>query len=579
MSGVQRVHAEVAARLSDVARVAVDPLSGGWVAAPDALRGEISEEAVELAPGDVLVLLGSSWIDQTVLLAVQRAVGRGVRLAVFLHDLTPVQEAGHGKEVQVAFRRYLSLLANCGAVVVANSQATANELRTYAQEHGLPMPAVSVSGLPPGLTPQSLEEQAQQPSEVWPRPYVLFVGTIEERKSHLDALRAWQTLDGESSGTDIPDLVCVGRWGWGCQPFQDAWNEAGREASGVYVLSDGVDDSRLADLYANALATIYPSRLEGWGLPVSESLAFGKLPITTDTSSLPEAGAGLAVLVPPGDPSALAAAVAEHVLNEAVRASHEQRIRGSEQFQSPSTWQHVADEVAAAIGQAASMQPASAPVPEMIAEKEYILGIPAPAHDPGSVRVEAIATDRGSPLLGLPVTSEDILLTDQLVHGDFAEPTTWGYPVLPGGSVEIRFTVAASSDMTLLIATAPVVGSGTVDITVGATAPTRQPLAYGEVLSIPVPASESDRVSVNVRVVAQDKDDGLPLTLQSITLLNATDHRGQVAILERIARARSVQLTEAEHKARALQEQLTGVLSSRSWRVTKPLRKLTGDQP
>lgn len=167
------------------------------------------------------------------------------------------------------------------------------------------------------------------------------------------------------------------------------------------------------------------------------------------------------------------------------------------------------------------------------------------------MRVEAIATDRGSPLLGLPVTSEDILLTDQLVHGDFAEPTTWGYPVLPGGSVEIRFTVAASSDMTLLIATAPVVGSGTVDITVGATAPTRQPLAYGEVLSIPVPASESDRVSVNIRVVAQDKDDGLPLTLQSITLLNAADHRGQVAILERIARARSVQLTEAEHQARA----------------------------
>ena len=607
VSGVQRVVAEVGCLLAGAEPVIVDRDRGVWVQLPEAVRviskglrgqGDLdrdqvslaadqaiseipSREPVDMGSDDVLVVLGSSWIDQTNLLAVQRAQDRGARVVAFLHDLTPVREAGHAPEVTLAFHRYLRTLASGQTIVVANSTATRTDFEDYCSSHGLTPPPCVVSGLPPGLLPSQLASDAADSHKPWPRPFVLFVGTIEARKGHLTALRAWRQLRAER-GEEIPDLVCVGRWGWGSQEFRDEWDRARNSGSGVHVLTGGVTDAELVHMYSQCLATVYPSRMEGWGLPVSESLAFGKVPVTTNVSSLPEAGAGLAVTVPPDDPQALAEAVATTILDDKARTELEERIRQAPAHLNPLTWQHVAETVDTAIGQARAMSDGSdwsvqpRPLP---LRREFILGIAAEVADPSSVRVEALAADRGSPLLGQPVDSEDVLIVDDLVHGDFAKPTTWGYPVHVGGSVDIRFTTNENSESVLLVATAPVVGSGTVDISVNKGPLTRQPLAYGEVLTIPIPAPTSNpEVAVHVDVIAQDKADGLPLTLQSLVLLDADDPRARISVLERIARARSVQLTEAEHQVNALGEQLQGVLTSRSWKLTKPLRKVTGDE-
>src|SRR5262249_5576839 len=67
---------------------------------------------------------------------------------------------------------------------------------------------------------------------------------------------------------------------------------------------EGPTDAELAWLYRNCAFTVYPARYEGWGLPVSESLDFGKLCLSSDTSSLPEAGHGLTDLLDPVDRAA-----------------------------------------------------------------------------------------------------------------------------------------------------------------------------------------------------------------------------------------------------------------------------------
>lgn len=56
-----------------------------------------------------------------------------------------------------------------------------------------------------------------------------------------------------------------------------------------------VDDGELRTLYDASLFTIYPSHYEGWGLPITESLSFGRVPLYADNSSLTEAGAGFGV--------------------------------------------------------------------------------------------------------------------------------------------------------------------------------------------------------------------------------------------------------------------------------------------
>ena len=400
------------------------------------------------------------------------------------------------------------------------------------------------------------------------------VGTIEARKGHLTAFQAWQQLPVGSR----PDLVCVGRWGWGSEEFREQWQEAGEGSSGVHVLADGVEDRQLADLYAGCLATIYPSRWEGWGLPVSESLAFGKLPITTNVSSLPEAGAGMAVLIPPDDPQALADAVATHVLDEERRRQHEAQILESDAYRNPKTWQHVAEQIEYEIRQAQTMDNASAAPPEMQVGREYVLGVPAPVQDASTVRIEAIAADRGSPLLGHPLDSGDVIITDAFLTGTFAEPTAWGYPLLPGGQLDLHVAVPSNAALVLLIATAPVVGAGTVDVSVDDSSALRIPLGYGEVITVDIPAGEEHRtVRVHLEVIGQDKADGLPLALQSLLLVHADNPQARIATLQRIARSRTVQLQEADHEATALREQLTDVMNSKSWRVTAPLRRITGD--
>ena len=67
----------------------------------------------------------------------------------------------------------------------------------------------------------------------------------------------------------------------------------------VHLLQD-VSDAQLASFYEGCLFTIYNSFYEGWGLPVTESFAFGKIVVTPSHSSLIEAGRGGAVFFEPG---------------------------------------------------------------------------------------------------------------------------------------------------------------------------------------------------------------------------------------------------------------------------------------
>ena len=78
----------------------------------------------------------------------------------------------------------------------------------------------------------------------------------------------------------------------------------------VQVLSH-LTDGQLAALYRDCAFTVYPSWIEGWGLPVVESLAHGRLCVASNTSSLPEAGAGWAEHLDPADDAAWVARLAE----------------------------------------------------------------------------------------------------------------------------------------------------------------------------------------------------------------------------------------------------------------------------
>jgi glycosyltransferase involved in cell wall biosynthesis len=126
-------------------------------------------------------------------------------------------------------------------------------------------------------------------------PYVLTVATLEPRKNLATLVEAFALL-----GRDDLRLAVVGAEGWGTQPSLDL--------PGIVRLGY-VDDEELARLYRGAAAFVYPSRFEGFGLPVIEAMACGAPVVCSSHSSMDEACGDAAVRADPESAAAIAAAI------------------------------------------------------------------------------------------------------------------------------------------------------------------------------------------------------------------------------------------------------------------------------
>jgi glycosyltransferase involved in cell wall biosynthesis len=176
------------------------------------------------------------------------------------------------------------------------------------------------------------------------RPFVLFVSTITFRKRHEFLCDVWRSLV-RIHGARAPRLLLVGRTAPDSAAVADRIRREPELRDHVVHL-DAVDDEALAWCYQHCLFTAYPSLYEGWGLPVSESLAHGKVCVTADTSSLREAAAGVSPLLDPFDHAAWCRTVEELFLDRDELAAREARIQAHRQLP---TWEDAAHSVLAAV--------------------------------------------------------------------------------------------------------------------------------------------------------------------------------------------------------------------------------------
>jgi glycosyltransferase involved in cell wall biosynthesis len=185
--------------------------------------------------------------------------------------------------------------------------------------------------LPEG--PEALAARGVRP------PYFLYVGTLEPRKNLARALRAFVRV-----APDLPDhqFVIVGQAGW---KYAEILGEAGRPELLDRVVRTGyLPEEELPLFYNHAVALVYPSLYEGFGLPVIEAMACGAPVLTSRTSSLGEIAHDAALLVDPHSEDELAEGLRSLAADAGLRQSL--RARGAERA-ALFSWERTARETVA----------------------------------------------------------------------------------------------------------------------------------------------------------------------------------------------------------------------------------------
>ncbi len=226
---------------------------------------------------------------------------------------TPAREAG--------FAPYIQSLGTFDHVF-AISRETRDDLHAFWRESGqAKTPLVSVCSLP--VDHAGTPRRVTPPPTDSPRPMVLSVGTFEPRKNHLVLLEAAERV--WARGIDF-ELTLIGRttahWGARVLAALASLQAAGRPVRWLR----HVDDKTLRLTYEQCAFTVFPTLVEGFGLPILESLWHGRPCICGANGALGEVSTGGGCLtIDQTDPAALAFAIERLLTDAALRQQlHEQ---------------------------------------------------------------------------------------------------------------------------------------------------------------------------------------------------------------------------------------------------------------
>ena len=197
----------------------------------------------------------------------------------FVHDLIPISHAEYCRdgEKDAHIRRILGMLST-GAGLICNSQFTLSALVGFADSHDLQMPPAVVAPLAPA--PLSYNGSLGVAARPFESPYFVMLGTIEPRKNHLQLLNVWRELVMKL-GNSAPHLFIIGQRGWECENVVDMLERCAQIRPFVHEMS-GCSDVDLARYLTHAQAMLFPSFVEGYGMPLIESLMLGTPVIASD---------------------------------------------------------------------------------------------------------------------------------------------------------------------------------------------------------------------------------------------------------------------------------------------------------
>ena len=247
---------------------------------------------VRFCEGDLLLLPDAYWAKMRIWPVVEQARISGAMVASVVYDLIPITHEDFVSEgMRKTFVEYLRCLARHSDLIIAISDSVRDQLKNYLPQvcdsgnqcmdirsFSLGAELVAAKAVPRG----ELQELFADSNDT---PY-LMVATFEPRKNHTYLLDAFELLWQTNPSLR---LCLIGRVGWLCEDVLARLKQHPRRNHQLFVFHD-VSDAELQFCYQSCRGVVFPSIVEGFGLPIVESLWHGQKTFASDTAIHREVG-------------------------------------------------------------------------------------------------------------------------------------------------------------------------------------------------------------------------------------------------------------------------------------------------
>jgi glycosyltransferase involved in cell wall biosynthesis len=264
--------------------------------------------------------------------------GRPTMLTVY--DLIPLLFPHHvSTQARLLFRWTMTLALRAADRVIAISSATRDDLLAHFSLSAERVLVIPLAADPAFCPRPPTEVEALRQKRRLPDPYILYLGSNKPHKNLSRLVEAWSHITQYATHTA---LVVAGAW--------DPRYPQSRQRAEALGLGDTihflgpVPEDDLPALYAGALAFVFPSLYEGFGLPVLEAMACGTPVACSNTSSLPEIVGDAALTFDPTSADAIAGALTCLLADADLRADRRKRgLRQAATF----SWERTAQQTLA----------------------------------------------------------------------------------------------------------------------------------------------------------------------------------------------------------------------------------------
>lgn len=280
----------------------------------------------DFRPGDVLLNVGRSWTIGGYVQNIEKLKRRhGISAQLLLHDVIQIGHIQNPGESRI-FTRFIRESFQSFDRFFTSSEYNRGEIRRYMQEFCGSEKPILKSFFGQQINSEG-STQAPLPEGLAPQRYLLTVGRVAESKNQARLLEAWARVleAGQDGGLQ---LVVVGQLNRKYRAFNELLESKPLLRQRVRVISNA-SDQELDTLYRHCYFTVFPSLIEGFGLPAAESVSYGKFCLASNATSIPEAAGEHAAFFDPLDVSDIHAKLAQFIQSPALLREREAAIRAT----------------------------------------------------------------------------------------------------------------------------------------------------------------------------------------------------------------------------------------------------------